>query len=154
MTPIAIRRGGDRSTRGTIAGRSPLLAAQHSFIRRSVALLHDLRFVVSSGVGCRRGVLFDSRNLELVKARQPLKFVPVLKASGSLIPGLPRSAALQACKQSRRCVSKAFHFILSAPPRGLVGCFDRHEATKEKFPHDGKTGTRPGNLTARKRNAY
>lgn len=42
---------------------------------------------------------------------------------------------------------------LSAGKAGLVGCFDRHEATKEKFPNDGKQKAQPGNLTARKRNA-
>lgn len=36
---------------------------------------------------------------------------------------------------------------------GSVASFDRHERSERKFPHDGKAGTRPGNLTARKRNA-
>lgn len=81
------------------------------------------------------------------------KIIPNFRGVGSLIPGLRR--ALQATKQSRSGFANRLQVsILSAGSAGLVGCFDRHEATKEKFPHDGKTGTRPGNLTARKRNAY
>lgn len=85
--------------------------------------------------------------------RAPLKFIPTIRGVGSLIPGLRR--ALQPRKQSRSGFAKGFqNSILSAGSAGLVGCFDRHEATKEKFPHDGKHRARSGNLAARKRNAF
>jgi hypothetical protein len=147
VTLIAVCRSGpDGRTRheGTDNLVRPLLAAQH-LIRRSVALPHDLRFVVSSGVGCRRGGPFDIRNLELVKARQPIKFIPTIRGVGSLIPGLPRSAALQARKQSRRCVSKAFHFILSARVTGLVAAeYGQHSSERKQVcpTEDGSNPTR------------
>lgn len=40
-------------------------------------------------------------------------------------------------------------FPVSAARCGLVAAFDRHEDTEGKFPNDGKTEARPGNLTAR-----
>ena len=159
MSTIIVCRDGPDSREGTtrepiIPSRPSVGGSTHLAIRRSVPLPHDLCFVVWSGVGCRRGVSFDRRNLELVKVQQPLKFTPIFQGVGSLIPiGFHR--ALTVCQDTTRVFADQFqNSILSTGSAGLVGCFDRHEATKEKFPHDGKTGTRPGNLTARKRNAY
>lgn len=64
------------------------------------------------------------------------------KASGSLRPfGYARFKFLQ---EPSRCIRQAFHvrFLSTAP-------LDRHQRSERAFPNDGKSGARPGNLTAR-----
>lgn len=62
-----------------------------------------------------------------------LKLVWPFKAARRLLHSLPRSIALQACKQSARCCSKAFHFhSLSAGRSGLVSTGDGHTSTERK----------------------
>lgn len=135
---------GERFNEGTRL--SPMLAAQHSRHAGSDFPSLDLGTDSFAGVSGAAAVLRTGH-------RTALKFLRAVSVARHLIPGLRR--ALQACKQSSSGISQGFQVsILSAGPAGLAGCFDRHEATKEKFPHDGKTGTRSGNLAARKGNAY
>jgi len=79
------------------------------------------------------------------------KFAPIVKAIGSLIPGLLR---FQLRQKSPRIVGQPTHFDPFRRFSGLVAPVERHDSSERKIPNGGKPGARPGNLTARARNAY
>src|SRR5690606_28579303 len=88
------------------------------------------------------------RGFILPALRRWLDFSRRFQAPGSLIHSL--RIAIQLRQKSFRGCAQAFHsHPLSAGTSGLVAVLDRHECSERKFPHDGKTEARPGNLTAR-----
>lgn len=82
-----------------------------------------------------------------------LNSVGPFQAARRLSYGLSFSIALQACKQSARRFSKAFHFNPFCRLSGLVAAVERHDSSERKIPNGGNSGARPGNLTARDGNA-
>lgn len=101
------------------------------------------------------GAPTDARGLRgfiLPAFRLGLKFFPVLTASGSRLSlGLLRFKPLQ---KSERVIANPTHFDPFCRFAGLVARFERHEVSERKIPNGDKPGARPGNLTARARNAY
>lgn len=83
----------------------------------------------------RETVMFLSNN----PAR--IEFVGSLRASRAHVSGRARVKFRQ---EPSRCIRQAFHvrFLSTAP-------LDRHQRSERAFPNDGKSGARPGNLTAR-----
>lgn len=118
---------GDRSTRGTIAGRSPLLAAQHSNSgeRVSRAICGP---VILRRRGCRQTGSFRFLRTQV---RHPFNSSRPIRLPGSLIPiGFHR--ALTVCQDARRDSADPFHFSPSAAKRGLAVVFNGREDDRKK----------------------
>jgi hypothetical protein len=127
----------------------------------------DLRSLISSGVGDRRQVPFDNRNLELRVVRSPLQFSPSPTGPLSRAVSSPmvrrHSQPRSGCNRCRAIPPRSLALarrpslsVLSARTQnqpGLAAVFDAHEASREKFPNERKAGTPAGNLAARERNA-
>lgn len=67
------------------------------------------------------------------------QFVRAVKVARHLFFRLPRSLALQACKQSARCCSEGFHLNLSALA-GLVATADGHSISQRKSENVRQVG--------------
>jgi len=125
-----------------VRGVSGISALNHG---RHVPIFHQIRRPLSAdGVG---GLTASSP-----ASLRRRKFFPVLTASGSRLSfGLLRFKPLQ---KSERVIANPTHFNPFRRFAGLVARFERHEVSERKIPNGDKPGARPGNLTARARNAY
>lgn len=95
-----------------------------SLFRNSLVAIFEARPFATVRDGLRRGC-YTFQPI-------PTDFLGAVWPPRRLFSRLSNSIALQACKQSARCVSEAFHFNLSAPERGLAaGVYGQHTDRSE-----------------------
>lgn len=144
------RRPGDGWTRKPVRLPAERLRQAHSDFQSTGRRLarRDLVAVAFSRARDRLGVGSAGWNSVSDHGQPvPLKFVPAFKASGSLLLG---NALIDLRQKSASRRADRFHVNRSFRDAPAF----HEQITTERIPHDAKSGARPGNLAARKGNAY